>query len=201
VPLRAGRRAASLRVSMTQMGRRILEAIAWVTAGGDGLAHDVARMPAVPAPEQLRPIEALTDEPRPYRFWENLECRPTRFVPPREREPGAPALCDWYRFRPSATFDDPFLDAGRTLVLIDTLLWPAAWRAHAPDPPFQAPSLDVAVRFHRAAPTCAWLLCDAVAPVAADGLIGGQASIWSADGRLLASGGGQLLCRALPATT
>jgi len=56
-------------------------------------------------------------------------------------------------------------------------------------------SLDVSVRFHDAAPDAEWLLCDARSPVAKTGLIGTEATVWSPDGRLLASGGSQLLCR------
>jgi acyl-CoA thioesterase-2 len=119
-------------------------------------------------------------------------------VPWPDRKPGAPRWLEWYRFRPRATFDDPFVDAARSLLLIDTLTWPAACQPHVPDSGYIAPSLDVSVRFHRAAPAAEWLLCDAVAPVARHGLIGGAAQVWSPDGTLLASGGGQLLCRPVP---
>jgi acyl-CoA thioesterase len=181
---------------MTQRGEPVLEAIAWFVADLTGLAHDVARMPAVHGPGELPAIETLLppEERALYPFWDNLEHRPLDWVPPAERRPGEPAVRGWYRFRPRATFDDPCVDAARTLVLVDTMLWPAAWRAYL-DPTYQAPSLDVAVRFHRDAAAADWLLVDAVAPVAADGLIGGEARVWSAEGRLLASGGGQLLCR------
>src|SRR5438093_10241708 len=39
-PLRTARRAVSLRVSMTQRGRPILEAFAWFIGEVEGLAHD-----------------------------------------------------------------------------------------------------------------------------------------------------------------
>ena len=61
-----------------------------------------------------------------------------------------------------------------------------------------APSLDVAVRFHRPAPSSEWLLVEARADVATDGLIGFHNRVWSEDGRLVASGGGMLLCRPRP---
>jgi acyl-CoA thioesterase II len=199
--LRAAKRAASLRVSMSQKGRPIFEAIVWVVGEGEGLQHDDAVMPAVPAPSELRSIEELVppeDLQQRYKFWENFEARPIDFVPWAARVPGRPAWCEWYRFRPSCSLDDPFVDAARSLLLIDTMGWPAACRAHPRDSGFVAPSLDVAVQFHRLAPDSEWLLVDAVAPVAAEGLIAGQGRVWSADGRLLASGGGQLLCRPVP---
>ncbi len=196
VPLRVTRRAASLRVSMTQRERPILEAFAWFIGAVDGLAHDAATMPALPGPEGLPAMEALLppEDRAPFPFWNNLEVRPTRFVPPRERRAGAPVLQSWYRFRPRATFTDPALDAARAVILIDTLQWPAAFRAYD-DPAYLAPSIDLAVQFHRLAPEVEWLLGDASAPVAADGLIGGRVAVWSPDGRLLASGASQLLCR------
>jgi acyl-CoA thioesterase II len=199
--LRAAKRAVSLRVAMTQRTQPILEAVVWVVDRLPGLEHDVAHMPDVAPPETLKPIEELLEpEERKggYPFWENLESRPINWVHWSERTPGPPQWREWYRFRPRATFDDPFVDAGRSLVLVDTMLWPAACRAYESETPYIAPNLDVAVRFHREAPASEWLLCDAAAPVAADGLIGGHASVWSSDGRLLASGGGQLLCRPRP---
>jgi acyl-CoA thioesterase-2 len=157
-------------------------------------------MPAVPDPESLESADSLRDPDRPiYPFWQNLESRPLhpeRFrEPPRARDP---ELLDWYRFRPRATFDDPFVDAGRALVLIDTLSWPAAARPHL-DAPFTAPNLDVSAWFHRSAPDCEWLLADHRCDLAESGLMGTHGRVWSRDGRLLASGGAQLLC--IPAPT
>lgn len=201
--LRAAKRAASLRVSLTQQARPVLEALVWVVDDAlAGLAHDDAAAPAAPPPEQLRPIEALVPaaaRAQRHRFWDNLEARPVGdWVPWDQRRPGPPQWLEWYRFRPRAVFDEPFLDAARQLLLIDTLTWPAACQPHVPQEGYIAPSLDVSVQFHRGAPEAEWLLCEARAPVAAHGLIGGQARIWSPAGALLASGGGQLLCRPLP---
>jgi len=94
---------------------------------------------------------------------------------------------------------DPFVDAGRAVVLLDTHLWGPAWIHHGPESPWIAPTLDLAVQFHRSAPACEWLLCDAVSPVAAEGLVGARASLWDIDGRLLASASGQLFCKRAPA--
>jgi acyl-CoA thioesterase II len=197
--LRATKRAASLRVSMTQHGRAILEGLAWVVEDRlTGLVHDDVQMPDVPTPERLKSIDELiapADRAQRHRFWDNLEVRPLMWVPWSERKPDRPVWREWYRFRPRATFDDPFTDAARAALLIDTMAWPAACRAHGPDPGYVAPSIDVSVQFHRTAPATEWLLCDASAPVAAHGLIGGQTRVWSPDGHLLASGVGQLLCR------
>jgi acyl-CoA thioesterase II len=203
--LRASSRAASLRVAMTQAGRPIFQAIVWVVGESAGLAHDAARMPDVPRPEALEPVETLltpaecAERVTRHRFWMNFEERPIAWVPWPERRAGAPCWREWYRYRPRATFDDPFVDAARLLLLIDTMVWPAACRAYDPAALTHiAPSLDVTAHFHRLAPESEWLLCDATAPVAADGLIGGGANVWAEDGRLLASGTTHMLCRPAP---
>jgi acyl-CoA thioesterase-2 len=199
-PVRIGRRSESLRVRMLQDGKPLLEALVRTAAEVPGLEHDVAMMPDVPPPDGLRNVEelrrefALEDLPR-HRFWDNLEGRPLepeRFrMPP---EPRPPVWREWYRFRPRATFDDPWLDAARSLLLIDTLTWPAAVQPHAPDPRYTAPNLDVTAWFHRSAPEEAWLLADHASPVAEAGLMGTTARVWAASGALLATGGAQLFC-------
>jgi acyl-CoA thioesterase-2 len=196
VPLRLGRRSESLRVSMRQHGRPFFEALVRTAADGPGLAHVHARAPDVPPPESLPdPASLRVDEGPRYAFWNNLDARvvhPERFQEPeRARDP---IWREWYRFTPRATFDDPFLDAGRSLLLIDTLSWPAACQPHPRDPGFQAPNLDVTAWFHALAPECEWLLADHVSPVAGGGLMGTAGQVWSRDGRLLATGGAQLFC-------
>src|SRR5690606_4413877 len=105
----------------------------------------------------------------------------------------------WYRFRPQSTFDDPYVEAGRLAVLVDTFMWPAASRAYAAgELRHIAPSLDLQVSFHRLAHDTEWLLVDAVSETACEGLVAGRASVWSPDGALVASGAQQMLCRPAP---
>jgi acyl-CoA thioesterase len=61
-----------------------------------------------------------------------------------------------------------------------------------------APSLDLSVQLHRLDDLSDWLLIHGTAPIADRGLIGFRSEVWSADGRQVASGGGQLLSRAVP---
>lgn len=197
--LRAAKRAAALAVSMTQKGNAILEAIVWVVdAAVQGLEHDVTRMPAVSAIESIKPYEELQLEGYPwFPFWRNIETREIERLVDRSA-PGDPVWRAWVRYRPVATFDDPFVDAARTVVLIDTMSWPAATRAHPFPMRYLAPSLDVSVQFHRVDPRSEWLLCDSRAPLATGGLIGTQAQVWSQSGHLLTTGITQLLCRPNP---
>jgi acyl-CoA thioesterase len=196
--LRASRRAAALRVSMTQQERPILEALVWVVDDGiAGLEHEVAVMPEVPPIDALQSFEELAPPGYPwFPFWNNLEARPTEQTP--RTTASAPIYRIWVRYRPTATFTDPFVDAARLLVGLDTMMWPAAARGHEPDAPYQAPNMDLAVQFHRAAPASEWLLCDARSPIGTGGMLGCHSHIWDAGGRLLATGTGQLLCRPTP---
>ena len=138
-------------------------------------------------------------DPPPHAFWGNLDRRPIDWVEPEKRRPEAPITRGWFRFRPRACFDDPFLDAARSLILLDTLSWPAVRSHYVEQPAVIAPSLDVTVQFHALAPDSEWLLCETSAEIARDGLIGFRSRVWSSERQLLASGAGQLLCRPAPA--
>jgi acyl-CoA thioesterase-2 len=201
-PLRSGRTACSQRVSLSQQGRPILEAMVWSTGDVEGLEHHVAQAPDVPPPEELPAVEELlADQPPPFAFWSNVESRPVEFErtwPPPDPRP--PVWRSWARFRPTSTFKDPWVDAARSVVLIDVQSWPSASRHHAwRQPAYIAPSLDLYVSFHEPAPEEAWLLADGYSPAAADGLIGWTGRLWTPSGRLVAAGGGQALCRPVPA--
>jgi len=196
--VKAGRRAESLAVSVSQQGRAIFEGLIRTAAEGTGLEHDVADFPVEKQPEDLASIQDLLpdDAPGPsFPFWNNFEVRP--LSPERfqetERLARPPLFQEWYRMQPRATFDDPWLDASRSLLLIDTVSWIAASQPH-PNSGFTAPNLDVTAWFHRAEPESEWLLADHSCPVAEAGLMGTHARIWSESGRLLATGGAQLFC-------
>lgn len=200
-PRREGRAASSHRVEITQDGTPILDAMVWSVDAADGLEHDESVAPAVPGPDELAPIEDLLpdDAEPPFAFWNNLDARPLHFEvdwPPDG--PRAAAWQEWLRFRPTATYDDPWLDAMRSVILVDLPSWPAAHRPHAwRQPAFIAPTLDLNVAFHRPTSTEPWLLCDGVAPVSTGGMFGWTARVWSPGGTLHASGGGQCLYRAV----
>ncbi len=102
---------------------------------------------------------------------------------------------------PTETFADPVVEACRLLIMADLPSYPAATRAHpgSARPTWIAPNLDLAVQFHRLDDLGPWLLSSGTAPVAEGGLIGFRSEVWTRDGRLVASGSGQLLTRTVPA--
>ena len=201
---KSGRTATSQRVEVTQEGRPILDAMVWSAGDVEGLEHDETSPPDVPDPDHLPDVRELLpdDAEPPFPFWHNLEAKPIEFE--AEWPPSGPRPArwqEWLRFTPTATFEDPWVDAARCVILVDLPSWPSAHRPHAwKQPPFTAPTLDLNVAFHRPTSGRDWLLCDGAAPLSTGGLFGWNARVWSTGGRLHASGGGQCLYRRLPAS-
>jgi acyl-CoA thioesterase len=81
------------------------------------------------------------------------------------------------------------------LMVADSAMYPAATQAHAEPFPYVAPSLDLVISFHDSGRDSEWLLVDGFSPLSQGALVAGAASIWSADGRLLASAAQQMLQR------
>lgn len=208
--IRRSKRADALRVTVTQGERALLECHLWaVDANLPGLEHDVTTPPDVPGPDALKSFAELQPDESPPHFWSNFDGKPIEWIPPEEWPPPppvAPKVLQWMRYNPVALYpDDPWIDACRAVVLLDTYQWPAAHRPHlhrpADAPAFIAPNMNQSIHFHRAAPESEWLLIEAHAPVAAGGLMAGESRVWSEDGRLVASAASQLMCRAVPRGT
>ncbi len=210
VSLRRSSRAEALRVSITQDDRLVLEAHVWAVADAmAGLEHDVTQMPNVPKPRELKTFEELSPDEEPNHFWNNFDGKPVAWIPPEKWPPPppvTPTVQQWMRFRPVAIYpDDPWIDAARAVILLDTYQWPAAHRPHLhraeDEPAFIAPNMDQSVHFHSSAPTSEWLLIEAHGPVAGRGLMAGESRVWSEDGRLVASARSNLMCREVPRGT
>jgi acyl-CoA thioesterase-2 len=207
--LRATRRTAAVRVHMRQGGTPLAEATVWAVAGGlDGYEWEDAERPAVPAPGDTPSVEdRLRDQPAaqrsPFSFARNLQQKPINWRTEEECAVfpgGRHEARTWMRFVPTSVFDDPWVDACRSLILLDTWAWPAAVGGvpASERDRFMAPNLDVTARFHADTSASEWLLVDARAPVASGGLIGTEVAVWTEQGALAASGGAQLLCRPRP---
>lgn len=197
---RSGRVASSSLVEVTQAGRPILDAMVWGVREVEGLEHDETVAPDVPRPSELPSMDELRpDEGPSFPFWNNLDAKPIDFESEWPPDGPRPACWRaWLRFLPSVKWEDPWLDAARSVILVDLPSWPSAHRPHAwRNPPYTAPTLDLHVAFHRPAAGEEWLLCQGLAPLSTRGLFGWNAGIWSESGGLLASGGGQCLYRRL----
>lgn len=190
--LKTGRSASCLSVELSQEGKVFLTAQVWTTNREDGPEVATIPTPDTPRPEDTPDIKTLLkDTPRTHGFWQNFESRPIDWV--REGSPdlqGKP-LRQWLKFLDFEPVD-AFADAARSVVLIDTLLWPAHWRGQT-GVDYIAPSLDLSVWFHAPKPAGDWLLIDARSETAVGGLIHGTGQVWSQDGRLVATGGGHML--------
>lgn len=202
--LRKTKRAESVALTMTQDDKPVLEAVAWVIGDVGGLDHEHATAPDVPHHSTLKPIEELLTpeelaEGPPFNFWSNFDQRPIEWLSREEwgkRPAGDPVWRQWLKFHPTPRFDDPFVEAGRLLCLLDVSMWPSAARAYAQGTLTHiAPSLDLSAVFHRVDDVSEWLLLDGHSPAARDGIVGGTARVWSDDGDLLSSGVQSMLCR------
>jgi acyl-CoA thioesterase len=198
-------RAESIRVTMKQHKNEIFEALVWTCAPMDGLEHELALSPAsyepdsVPSTAQRIAEEGL--EPI-YAFWKNFDERAQTWTKRdawANRTPEYPAFERWYRYLPTSTFDDLWVDACRSLILIDTLGWPAVTTLHI-DSGYVAPSIDIACTFHRARIQEPWLFAQATSVSANAGVVGCEGKVWARDGALLAMGTSQLLCRPVSAS-
>jgi len=194
--------ATSVSVELSQEGRPWLIATVW---GGDnnlaGLEHHTAARPDAPDPDDLPDMSTLMAgrDGRPHPFWNNLEQRPLAWIDDWDnREPGEPETACWTQFVPTATYNDPWIDAGRPLVLIDLDSWPATSRAHTGELEHYAPTIELTARFLGSTADEAWLLGEARSPAATDGIVVASSQVWTRDRRLVALGGSTLLCR--PAT-
>lgn len=196
---RSGRRSEALQVEMTQDGKRILDAGVWAVDATQGLEHDYTQAPDVPEVEKLKDIAELVDRPLPG-MYANFDRRPTDWQDASDRVPREPMMREWCRFRPTPSAEDRFVDAARSVILIDAFSWPSTWPAHPSDgpSPWIAPNIDLHVRFHHDAREDEWILLESRAELAAEGLIGTTGSVWSRDGRLIAAGSSQLFCRPRP---
>jgi acyl-CoA thioesterase len=196
--LRKTRVAESLRVTIAQADKPMLEVMLWCgVAIEQGYEHCDAVVPEVAAHDSIQPQEPPQGVPGFQTLWKHFEHRACGPLHWQREERAAPRQRDWIRLREFPSDADAFLDAGRCALVLDSFTWPAAAHAHVGDPRFIAPTLSFAIEFqHRARGE--WLLSDASAPSATEGRIVVHNRVWSGDGLLLATGNGTLICRPRP---
>ena len=195
--LKGGRRSESIAVHMTQDGKPILHALVRTIAEAPGYDHQHSRAPEVSSPDLLKDYSQLwPDGPgSKFEFWSNVEGRPLDQT--ITRQPSTSPRLDWARFKPQPCFEDVFVDAARSLILLDTFGWPAAINAYS-NPTYIAPNLDTSVWFHQFNPASEWLLIEHDCPIAKHGLMGVNGKVWDVDGNLLATGSAHLCCLPMP---
>lgn len=205
---RRTKRAESVAIRLEQGDRTLLTAQAWfIDDNHEGLEHDFSQMPDVPRWSDCPTVEdhldrmGVPEEERVqrFRFWHNFDERPTLWFDNWEDRPaGQPQFDNWVRFRHEPDTKNVAVDAGRMLILADTVSWPAATRAYAGPLAWMAPSLDLNVQFHRFEPEAEWLLMHGRADVSTEGLFAFRGEVWSENNTLLASSSGQCFYRAMP---
>jgi acyl-CoA thioesterase len=196
IPVRQGRNVWCINVALLDGAKRFLQAQVWTTNKNDGPHKIDCKMPDVPQPSALRPVEDfLSPDAPPHPFWKNFDAKHVDFIPWQDGhfDRRGSVTEQWLRFRGFDAGGDPFVDCGRTVLLIDQMPWPAFHRGLEIKPDYIAPTLDLTVWFHDMPGPDGWLFCDCRSDVAVNGLIHGRVRIWSEDGRILATGGSNLL--------
>ncbi len=198
---RRTRVATSVTVELRQGDRDWMVATVWgVDDDLTGLEHQTADRPDPPGPDGLPTFDermAGVDLGARHPFWSNVEQRPARWIDDAHERTDLEAHKEvWYRFVPTGTFDDPWVDAMRSLILIDLDSWPAAVSPHMGDDlEHYAPTIEVTARFCADTRAEPWLLSRARTPRQTGGLIAATGDIWTPAGELVAVGGSTLLCR------
>ncbi|MGB0889873.1 MAG: thioesterase family protein, partial [Solirubrobacterales bacterium] len=183
-----GRGFAAL--SGTGRVRFVLTALVRTSGDTTGHSHDVTSLPTDKMPDDVEPFRFSGPGSEMFTFWDHVERRPVlKISNSTSRDP----ICrEWFRFHPTAKFKDPFLDAARPLMMLDTFGYRAA-RQKYPDHTLFAPNLDTSAWFHDIEAQTDWMLIEHTNPVARDGVMFVDGRVWSESGKLVAGGSAQLL--------
>ena len=195
--LRDGGSFSTRRVKAIQHGHAIFALSASFQVAEEGLTH-AAAMPNVPAPEDL-PGEAVFRDaflkrvPEPVRrYFERerpIELRPVEFQRYLSLEPLDPVFHVWIRTTGPLP-DDPALHQcvlayASDLTLLDSTLIPHGLSVFAPE--MQTASLDHSLWFHEPFRADDWLLYAQESPFVGHSRGFARGSIFTRDGRLIAS--------------
>jgi acyl-CoA thioesterase-2 len=195
--IRDGKSFATRRVVAIQHGEAIFSMSASFQVEESGFDHQLP-MPSVPPPEELpseSDLKALFVESAPEpvrRYWERerpLELRPVDLRHYLSREPLEPVQQVWIRATGRLP-DDPnihrsVLAYASDMTLLDTSLF--AHGRNIFDRDLQVASLDHALWFHRPFRIDEWLLYNEDSPSASGARGFSRGSLFSRDGRLIAS--------------
>lgn len=195
--LRDGKSFTTRRVTAIQHGRAIFNMSASFHVQEEGLEHQLP-MPEVPAPEALRseldiirdrahhlpePLREVLTQDRPIDF------RPVEYVDPFDPDQQPPIKHLWFR-AVGAMPDEALAHQAVLAYASDYGLLGSALQPHGRSyrrPNMQVASLDHALWLHRACRVDDWLLYAIDSPVAAHARGFARGSIFTRDGRLVAS--------------
>jgi acyl-CoA thioesterase len=212
--LRSTDRAESLLVRMTQDGKDIL--VQLVSAAPAGLLGPVINWiesPTAPAPDDLEQtildddvIQIMGDQP----YWKQLEFRMIKGLKGSHNYPEIDALSDeeytklrftprrdahirgWTRVPCAEGSADPWIDAGRYIIITAGMQFPVVADPFTPPLKFIAPTVNLTVDFHTFYPKAQWLLADATGTYASDGTLGADTRLWTQEGELLVTAHSQM---------
>ncbi len=196
-PYRDGRSFTTRRVVAIQHGKPIFSMAASFHVAEDGLDHQF-QMPDVPAPEDLpseKELVARFSDSIPEvirKYWERdrpIELRPVALRNYLEPVPSEPFQQVWIRASDSLPDDNALhqcvLAYASDMTLLDTAL--IAHGRTLFDRDLQLASLDHALWFHRTFRADEWLLYSQDSPSSSHALGFTRGSIFTQDGRLVAS--------------
>jgi len=198
--MRDGRSFSTRRCVAIQHGQPIFTLTCSFHAPEQGFDHAL-EMPVVPDPETLMSPERLALASsrlvpaalqRYFKQEQAIEVRPVdlgRYYPRSERQPLPACQNIWMRAN-GALPDDPAIHRAVLAYLSDMTLIDTIFVRHQLtvfDPEIMAASLDHAIWFHRPFRADEWLLFSQVSPTAQGGRGLARGSLYTRDGRLVAS--------------
>jgi acyl-CoA thioesterase len=188
--LRQGRSAAFTSGVVKQEGKARLGASACFFQPADGPALLRLTPPALPPPDECKPLTMQNPSGQRFSFHENLH-----LLVPRSGEEyrGRNEFVFWARYREQSWDDDALINAAALIPLLDMAVFPASYQA-LPDLR-GAVSLDLTIHWHNRQPGDTWIGMRGRCQHAGGGMLNGWAEAWTPEGVLLATGTQQVVIR------
>ena len=186
-PIRNGRSFCTRRVVARQRGEAIFNTSISYHVEEEGMSHSL-NMPEVISPEEAMRLNAERDGPLPHSLLDLFGVERERIT---ERLPEAqePVSQSWYRV--IGPFEGCLRTQQAALAMIsDFSLYSTAFSAfpyERPEKVFVGASLDHAIWFHDIPKMDEWVLYDTYSPWSGGARGYNRGSLWSRDGKLIAS--------------
>lgn len=186
-PIRNGRSFCTRRVVARQNGEAIFNTSISYHVHEEGMSHSLS-MPEVISPEEAAALNAERDNNMPHTLLDLFGTERER-VTERLPEAQEPISQSW--FRVIGPFDgDVRMQQAALAMISDFSLYSTAFSAfpyERPEKVFIGASLDHAIWFHEVPRMQDWVLYDTYSPWSGGGRGYNRGSLWSRDGKLIAS--------------